>query len=267
MSNQLSPGLEGYLVDEETGSLERPVDLTGWYVPKDVTLQGKNLVWHLFGSHMVAGTKAKKVWANSSLLLSFAGLHKKKDSQILQFSRKWGVLCLCEHGVPAWHIGNQCLPLGDHVFLNDRNTEPITLWRKYSLEAYKMLEEAARIYRDIEEDQVSDDRYEIWNRQVLLAKRVQGWLDQAGVKVEYFWWQDKQKVIMGTPSLFAALAVQLMSLVSGKGLAICSNCGKIYIPSRTPRRDQRNYCDKMECKKLASWRDAKRDRRRRLVSP
>jgi len=254
--------LEGYLVDEETGNLERPLDLTGWYIPEDITLQGKNLVWNLFNPNSVPGHEAKRVWSKPSLLTNFIRLHKAKDSTILHFARKWGVLCLCEHGLPAWHAGDHCLPLGDHVFLNGRNFEPIEVWRKYSSGVHDILEEAARIYRDMDETQVLKERYKIWNRQVFLAKRVQSWLDQAAVKVEYFWWQDKQKVILGTPSLFAALSVQLMSVVSRRGLAICCNCGEIYVPSRTPRADQRNYCDKEECKKLASWRDAKRDQRR-----
>ncbi|MFC2122745.1 hypothetical protein ACFLRP_03575 [Bacteroidota bacterium] len=257
MDNQL----EGYLVDEETGNLERSVDSTGWHIPEDITLQGKNLVWNLFNPNSVSGREAKKVWLKPSLLTNFIRLRNAKGSTILNFARKWGVLCLCEHGLPAWHAGGLCLPLGDHVFLSGRQFEPIEVWRKYSSEAQGILEEAAKIYRDMDEMQVIENRHEIWNRQVILAKRVQSWLDQAAVKVEYFWWQDKAKVLLGTPSLFAALSVQLMSVVSRKSLALCCNCGEIYVPSRIPRADQRNYCDKEECKK-ASWRDAKRDQRR-----
>jgi len=114
----------------------------------------------------------------------------------------------------------------------------------------------------MEEPLFAENRYPVWNRQVLLAKSVQSWLDQADVKIEYYWWNDKHKVVLGTPSLFAALSVQLMSTVSRNGIAICSNCGDIYIPTRAPRRDQRSYCSKEECKR-ASWKDAKKDQRRK----
>jgi hypothetical protein len=211
----------------------------------------------------VEGTQLKKLWASPGLILRFARLHKKDDYEILQFAREWGVLCLCEHGLPAWHVGDQCLPLGDHAFLSGNNHEPIKIWRNYSLKAYKIIEEAAKIYWDMAGPERSKDKYGIWNRQVLLAKRIQSWLNQAGVKIEYFWWHDHQKVVLGTPNLFAALSVQLMSLVSRGGLAICSNCGVVYIPKRAPRRDQRNYCGKNECKKVACWRDVKRYKRRK----
>lgn len=243
------------------GNLIGPLDITGWYVPEVVNLQGDDLVWDWFSTNARAGQEANRIRATSELLGNFIRLHDADDDRILKFARKWGMLYLCEHGLPARHTGDVCLPLGKWIGLNGRNHEPIEGWRIYSRKAHELLNEAAKLYEEIRNRNIDHD---LLNRQGRVAKDIQLWLDQAGTNVEFFWAENKQRVKLGTHSLFGALSVQLMALVSKtRGLAICSNCGEIYIPSRSPRTDQRNYCDKEECRNLAAWRDAKRHERRK----
>lgn len=48
--------------------------------------------------------------------------------------------------------------------------------------------------------------------------------------------------------LFGAVAMQLAATISGsKGLATCSDCAKVYTPSRRPKLTQANYCS--ECRR------------------
>lgn len=254
-----------HLEDEKPSSgdglqWQRPLTSTSWYVPEVINVQGENLVWDWCRPNSKPGTEAKRVQANPGLLKEFMTLRDAKVSKVLQFARDWGLLFLCEHGLPAWHNGEQCLPLGKYIEQVRTRSEPIEAWRNYAHRAFVICDKADSIYRDMDKRVSVKDRYEIWNRQVLLSTEVQRWLDQAGVNVEFFWSQDKVMSILGTPSLFAALSVQLLSTVSKSSLAICCNCGEIYNAPRRPRSDQRNYCDKDECK-LARLRDAQRDRR------
>jgi hypothetical protein len=62
--------------------------------------------------------------------------------------------------------------------------------------------------------------------------------------------------------LFAALAMQLVSAVSGGlGLATCSNCGVFYVPKRAPAQSRRHFCPK--CGPRAAWRLSKQTARRK----
>ncbi len=59
---------------------------------------------------------------------------------------------------------------------------------------------------------------------------------------------------IGSP-LFACLASQMMSVLLGRGIALCSGCGKIYSPRRRkPKRGQNNYCP--DCGRTVALRHA-----------
>jgi len=68
---------------------------------------------------------------------------------------------------------------------------------------------------------------------------------------------------LGGRSLFAALAVQLLTVVTrSDGFAICSACGSLYGRQIKPKRGQRNYCPPCQVAKKPQ-RDAEAQRRRR----
>ena len=63
-------------------------------------------------------------------------------------------------------------------------------------------------------------------------------------------------------SLFGALTVQLLAATTGAGFAICSACGRAFVPlRRKPAYGRRRYCT--DCGRAAAVRDAKADQRAR----
>jgi hypothetical protein len=74
------------------------VAATSWRVPIGVHLDGDRLVWPEHRWVERAGEDC-----DERFLLRFANLADAKDEEILQFARKWGVLELCAHGLPATH--------------------------------------------------------------------------------------------------------------------------------------------------------------------
>ena len=67
----------------------------------------------------------------------------------------------------------------------------------------------------------------------------------------------------GGTRLFGTLACQLLFTITRvTGVAVCSACAAIYIPTRRPRPDQRRYCQSCRDGGVPQ-RDAQRDRQRR----
>jgi hypothetical protein len=78
----------------------------------------------------------------------------------------------------------------------------------------------------------------------------------SNVEVFFFWPRTGPIIQLAVRGLFDALVVHLMLAVSrSQGFVICSSCGELYAPQKRPRRNQRHYCKKPECKKDA-WRYA-----------
>jgi hypothetical protein len=90
-----------------------------------------------------------------------------------------------------------------------------------------------------------------------------GWLRPAGSRPMFRWEGAGRKVFLGEGGLFGELAQRLMSAIARTdGVAICSACGRPYMPGRRPDPDRRMYCD--DCRnKGRPQRDAARDYRRR----
>jgi hypothetical protein len=63
-------------------------------------------------------------------------------------------------------------------------------------------------------------------------------------------------------SLFGALTVQLIAAATGAGFAVCSECGKAFVPARRqPAFGKRRFC--RDCGRTAATRQAKADWRQR----
>lgn len=81
-----------------------------------------------------------------------------------------------------------------------------------------------------------------------LAEYVNGLLDLGGVRPRIAWHRDGVRFRLDGSGLFAALARQLAFAVARiDGLAVCSSCGKAFVPDRRPRQDQLSWCKK--CKR------------------
>lgn len=97
----------------------------------------------------------------------------------------------------------------------------------------------------------------------VISRAVNWWLHVGMVRPRLLWGEQAAGIVFGSNSLFGHLALQLL-LAIGKteGLAVCSNCERIYAPSRQPTAGKRSYCSTCREKGVAV-RDAQRDHRYR----
>jgi hypothetical protein len=152
----------------EDGSLNRPTEVSRIPVPGVVKLDGDRLVWR-----GVSPGLERTVYSGKEMLGRFIQLARPNttDEQIRDYASKWGVLHICEHGLPASHIPDsysfspletveQCSPLGWPAIPEDielpekeEDMEPlfsgwerIESWRYYAHEAQAILNIAAKLY-------------------------------------------------------------------------------------------------------------------------
>src|SRR5262249_28421568 len=80
-----------------------------------------------------------------------------------------------------------------------------------------------------------------------------------------FWLDPEMHLSFYTvPQLFGYLGIQLALVAAGRrGLAICVSCGDLFEPHRMPAPGRRSYCTARPRCKVARWRDAQRDHRKK----
>jgi hypothetical protein len=196
------------------------------------------------------------------------------------------MLHICrQHGWPSSH--NRCPPdwrpespedLRGRGYLNScpliegdgLYAEPLTAWRKFSREARAVL----RLIAEVEDGRLgSQGDWGVFLRSApapndaatareLVCGYVTEWIEVGGVRPEVLWADAGRSVLFGNRTLFGALAHQLLiALTNAPDLALCSECGNVFLPSRRPRLDQRHFC--AACGRAAAVRAAVRDHQRR----
>lgn len=146
---------------DEEGNLPRQTWASaGWYVFETVRLEDEHLIYE-------PGQGWRSVGAGSGLglLEKFAALAEAPDVSILAYARRWGVLEICEHGVPATHRrpegtlwpgvrGGALNPIGCRPELvgGDASNpmsavyrEPVAAWRLFAGQAFSALAVAAAL--------------------------------------------------------------------------------------------------------------------------
>jgi hypothetical protein len=250
-----------------------------------VELRDDRLVWGYF----LDGTEPQEVDAPRDLLLRFVRLADASSEDICGFASRWGVLGICEHGLPSSHNppppfgvhdgpDYSCRPPGDDIGVY---WEPIEPWRHLARQARALLNIAARLHEG-ELGKAADWRV-VYERsrgggpfgkryrgslvveRIVLADCVNELLLLGNVRPALSWGpgkshSSKAEVSLRGWGLFGVLAVQLLMAVSRTaGLATCSYCGESYSPTRRPRAGCLNYCP--GCGKKAAWANAQRKRR------
>lgn len=77
-----------------------------------------------------------------------------------------------------------------------------------------------------------------------LVNAIRAWLQLGDVVPVFVWPRKGPDVLMGGAGVFAAVGVQIMLAVStSDGLATCTACGRVYVPRRRLRANQRHYCE------------------------
>ena len=108
--------------------------------------------------------------------------------------------------------------------------------------------------------------FSVFNYRAWLSDVVNQWLTLGLVHPLLIWGRSEsgQLILLGH-GLFGHLAYQLAIHMSGgtKPLYRCDACGDWYDPKRKPRAEDRQYCEKAECKRVAHAERVRRYREKR----
>lgn len=158
----------GELLDEE-GRLGRSVSTDEWTVPDAIELDGQKLAW------TTRVGPPRFVEPHKGLLEEFIHLSDAHPERIRDYARRWGILRICVHGLPASHnpiapwsaepwqlvsldshgsvlwrpsLGeSQCRPTSsDLLTAKEWMYEPLDSWRNLAALAKKLLNIAANLY-------------------------------------------------------------------------------------------------------------------------
>ena len=157
----------------ETGLLDRDLPTVLWWAPRDVRLSadGLNLEWNYM-------QRSDPVETAEGVLTDFVKLIDSNTNacstdRVLDFTKRWGPLMICEHGIPLTHNENNswdpppCFPLGyepelfpelfgtvhrspDHNASTQMNCwEPVEAWNRLARHIRGILGVAAAIQEGI----------------------------------------------------------------------------------------------------------------------
>ena len=135
----------------ETGPLERLLPVGELMVPNDVELEGEWLCWGWRGDPLQWTTRRP----GPHILSDFVRLADGDGPTIRAYARRWGILGICEHGLPSSHLGNEdgtprCRPLSrreDPAWRFD-GWAPLERWRHFARQARAILDLAASLHAD-----------------------------------------------------------------------------------------------------------------------
>jgi hypothetical protein len=225
---------------------------------------GENLIWSY------SGVPLRWRKPSASLLPSFIKLANGSPKRILAYAQQWGVLGICDHGLPSshnplmepqstatgadWPMG--CSGIGANVDGQWQIREPLSAWRRLAGEALVMVAAMARMRDDDATSQLA--RHGSAMTALELRGRLNEWLRMGAVRpacqLHPDWYnvagESKLLATVGGNGLFGALALRLLLAATGAyGLALCAGCGDWYTPASTPRPGERNWCRRGDCQK------------------
>lgn len=279
-------------METKDAELARIFTADSWIAPNDVELEGKKLLWRA-----TAGEE-KRVHPGRELIEDFIRLHDSSPAQIVKYAKRWGVLGLCSHGLPASHsfpsfvskvedLPYICAPVPAKQ-RRGYSEEPLEKWHAFSKQAYGLLNIAARLHKnELVEPKDWEFVFPIFAVPSAIGSRagalqserhrvayvMQRWLSLGAVRPRFTWEGLTPTFELGGPTvkgtgLFGALAVQLLLIISRRdGLAFCSGCAKPHIPSRRPQADRRNFCSECRNNKISVLHAMRDMRERRKDNP
>ena len=242
------------------GSIDRRVSVHSWFVPGLIRLENENLRWDYLPESLKTG---RQLNPSQGMLESFLELAQAPDRNIARYAKRWGVLGICNHGLPSSHNPDVlrkpgCRPLG---WEEGNCWEPLDIWRHFATQAFSLLKIANRVHQGKAADPSDWARVYARSRtgvstlpktpslgldKHLLVMCLNEWLTLGNVSLRIDWWssEDRPTVKFNTHGLFGALAVQLvLSAAQVDGWAICTHCRSEYMPTkRQPKTGQRNFC-------------------------
>ncbi|MFC1938929.1 hypothetical protein ACFLWM_02095, partial [Chloroflexota bacterium] len=211
---------------------------------------------------------------DTNALNTFIKIQKAKN--ILNFAKRYGPLGLCKHGLPPMHRGED----GERRWCSPNENEPIERWFYYVKIARLCLEFAAQM--KVEPGKITvpakylkkiapnhpkpiSDSIKMPVRglgKLVVTDYINEWLGDAGLRFILDWNSREPRLIITSPSVFGALGIQLLSVVTRTNLAVCSGCGMPYLrEGRKPQAGRRNFCT--SCGYEVATRLRQRDKRER----
>jgi hypothetical protein len=229
--------------------------------------------------------------ADVGALGRFTALAEASDRTILAFTRRYGALEFCPHGLPRLHpMGWLPGETGDAIYrpCTDWVRQQPTSW--YRSEALQ-LRAIVRLSAALQQGRPGDSsdwtlvRYP-WQRAAPLKGKglwaesdplerfrsgpqalsiiIDGWIAKAGLGLVCRW--DERMgpgIALWARSLWGVLVEQLVTThLGGNPMTVCSGCSAAFFPTRQRRAGKRAWCDAPECKRAAR-RQATRDHRAR----
>jgi len=257
------------------------VTATRWAVPTAIALDASSdhLVWHWDGA------PDRWIGPGPMMLERFVGLSDATPERILAYARTWGVLGICEHGLPSSHnpgreyndvsMANRigCDGGIGHAIADGRWVfrEPIDAWHRFAGEARTIALMAAALRGYGLGPNPSPQRR--LTMTLDLRRALNRWLEIGAAKPSIVLHPDWVAIdpeyslvpTIGAAGLFGALALRLSLAATGAdGLAPCASCGEWFTPTFAPREGQRQWCSEKRCQKAkrAAASRAHRERER-----
>ena len=276
--------------DESRRSLSSLI--RGWRRPGEVRVEGDKLVY---------SARSVRTYLNPDepfeILQGFLDLKGATSGKIARFARRWGVLGICEHRLPALHnpgintsvdspawkliqryeYRDACFP---PRWSGELSWEPLEEWRYWIKLANVIVRLGAELHAlrpgDPKDWQFMGYDPELFQGIIhgnvmpppiqlcrsLLASYITDWLNITEVRPLFFWEQREHAFHLGSwgvDQLLAILGVQMLLLINrSSGYALCSNCGRPFLLRYRQSATRNVYCDAPDCGLKAAKRAAQK---------
>ena len=146
-------------------------------IPNVIEIDGGRLHWDIDDDRPIEQPEP-----GQGMLNEFLTLQDADDEQIGAYARRWGILGVCHHGVPASHaafanaVERPCRLLREETDLYA--WEPLERWRYFSRQAGAILNLAARLHAD------QPGRPEDWQQVITRKDRPVPWWKPSAVRSE-----------------------------------------------------------------------------------
>lgn len=241
------------LRDRETARMAARTPLDALFVSQSVQCRQGALRFSWGWENITAKTPP------TSLLEQFIELQKDKD--FVRFAARFGPLALRSTSADSEPSPELLRP---QFGRRTTHTESLAAWRHHQARFHGLLAMAALArerrrgtYRDfglappasvVAWMAADKDTKRVWAAR-LFRWTVHDMMQRCGVTPILDFgtnprivFQDNIASLGAGLSLFGALSVQLLSAASGSGFAVCSACGRAYVPERQPAHGRRRYC-------------------------
>lgn len=255
-----------------------PVPVDTIWVPKDVELEGEELIWRAKDGRVQCSEKRP----GGGLLESFLGLRDGTAEEVRRFAARWGPLGLGETRLPVsrsfpWKGPNLRRAENWQTVVDWPETgyrETVAKWRGYAAHANALLRLSSTLrsgkrgspedwafvhngpaWEGVDFDQLSS-REALALEWASVVFALQQWMAWGSVRpnVNAKWHRVpasiadrawRLRLTLSGERLLGALAVQLVFAASrARAIYLCDGCGKEYRPSRMPSDKTMRYCAK-----------------------